>query len=252
MIRRPTKLATAVAERGWSPSDPESPRTEVSDADPPEVAKLGYSPYSKQNADLYPSRAVPGPVDTSALDHLALLAENAYAELSANGAPAATASSSSNTTTAAADATMQDVSAPEVAATTDIKGKGVDRRTSDSFDAQGPPPAKRARHSMAPGAPSLESSTSALASSAVAPIPPYSGSTGSGKGSPVQQRQASPSTTMTTANEVSVKSKEDLKALMHVRKLLSSMEDEAGLSAEALAEKKALLTFIDGGAVVVS
>lgn len=50
---------------------------------------------------------------------------------------------------------------------------------------------------------------------------------------------------------MSVKSKEDLKALTHVRKLLASM-DEAGMSAETFAEKKALMSFMDGGAVVVS
>ncbi|ORY56458.1 hypothetical protein BCR35DRAFT_309871 [Leucosporidium creatinivorum] len=228
--------------RSGSPDSVGSPLTsmgEVSDADPPEVAKLGYSPYSKRNADLYGRRTPASGVDTSALDHLALLAENAYAELNGSGP--------SDTPTPATGPS------PPGGVVGSDKGKGVDRRPSFGSSG-GPPPAKRARQSLAPGAAPIDQSSVSPATSSNAPlaIPPYRA--GAVDPSAPLARPHPPARepskhSSQTPSEVSVKSKEDLKALMHVRKLLASM-DEAGMSAETFAEKKALMTFMDGGAVV--
>lgn len=212
------------------------------------------------------------------MDHLLVLAEHALSDEKAQRAPPITAG---------ADTVMRDVSAPAHGGlSNDDKGKGkaVDqRRASTSFGSgavSGQPPAKRARASLAPGAgaPSPSSAPTLAAGSPSAlvpgPIPPYrptavdttsasrsasasaSASVSPASGAirplpPVRESSKHSTPTTATPSEVSVKSKEDLKALMHVRKLLAGM-DGAGMSAEAFAERKALLTFMDGGAVVVS
>ncbi|KAK4053749.1 hypothetical protein OIV83_001405 [Microbotryomycetes sp. JL201] len=142
-------------------------------------------------------------------------------------------------------------------------GKRTDseRRESDSEITMGaadenstetPPPPKRQRLSLA--GPS--------ASSGVSQIPPYKGRTGSSTSihdttkrsvaSPGTTRRSAASPSATLPAEVAVKSKDDLKALMHVRKLLAALEGKgpAGDAAVDFDTKAALLGFIEGAPVV--
>ncbi|KAM0792241.1 hypothetical protein ACM66B_004935 [Microbotryomycetes sp. NB124-2] len=116
-----------------------------------------------------------------------------------------------------------------------------------------PPPSKRQRLSLA----GLSAGSAALSQ-----IPPYKGRTGSSSSiqdaskkstaSPGATRRSAASPSAALPAEVAVKSKDDLKALMHVRKMLAALEGKGptGDAAVDFDTKAALLGFIEGAPVV--
>lgn len=195
------------------------------------------------------------PIDTSALDGLAQLANSFYNDLAAAGVSSSRASGGD---VAMADGTN--------------KGKGREISHGAHNYNGDLHPSKRSRASMAPGpggnmpleslgAMPRSSSSTALA---MPEIPPFKGKAPNAAPqhveqkpsiAPIQSHKRTHSVSFSALPaEVSVKSKEDLKALMHVRKLLSAMDNGNGGAAGPAdpSTKAALLGFMQGAAVVVS
>ncbi|KAK4699709.1 hypothetical protein P7C70_g6549, partial [Phenoliferia sp. Uapishka_3] len=237
----------AVRFEGSRESSPDSTRSspltslgELSDADPPEVATLGYSPYSKRTHRRPLPLILP---DTTMLDSLAMIAEGFFDHFSSS----TTITSTNNTTQQADDGSsssrISGASSNNLSirippkhdsngrATTNGKSKGKATTTGDN-DGSG---SSNGGGSGSGGRVSIKEGRQSLSGGA--------GGNGQNVMSPARS-SASPLASAPLPSELQVNSMEDLKALMAVRKLMGRVSVDV--------DKRAVRGFINGEAIVVS
>lgn len=214
-----------------------SPLTDLTSSEDEEMGMADHRTSSRRREGSNMASAA-----TSALDSLALLAEVRYIDMLNNASPQPSTSSIS------------------------------DRKASiSSTNRNGPRPSLPlpSSSSAAPSAPAATSSSASNPRFSLGTIPPFSGSasTGQGAASPTNSsvplsastsatggRHGSPSLSpapgsarvSTPQAELTVQSKEDLKALMQVRKLLLSQGQAPGSA------KTTMLSFLEGAPIIVS
>lgn len=249
------KQVPAIAgSREVSPNPLDSPLTslgDISDGDPPSVARarttlppkrlreavsLSLSGFHLDGETLsdvpFSSCQIPYKPDTSALDHLAMLADGYYEQYRVEKLPVLEVPTKPRLILKLGD----DPSASPATATLD-KGKG--RATPETYPGNLPnyPSTTGSLSGKKVSTPSNDDSLSS------AQLPRTSDSSTRAASTPKKQNKRSP----TPPAEFAVTSKDDLKALMHVRKMLTGA---TGASLDP-STRAALVGFIEGNPIMV-